>query len=58
MGVIVGVVKYLVCVALFGILVYARALYLELKKAKSKLENAEETIKNLKEELQETKRNN
>ncbi len=55
MSVIIGVIKYLVYVAIFGTMLYARALYLELKATKSKLENAEETIKVLKEELQETK---
>lgn len=41
--------------ALLCLMVYARALYLELKATKSQLKNAEEIIKALKEELQDTR---
>ena len=54
MGVIVGVIKYLVIVAVLGTIVYARGLYLELKKTKIELEKAEDVIKELKEALQES----
>ena len=57
MGVIIGIIKHFVNVAVLGTMVYARALYLELKTTKSKLKNAEETIKALKEELQEQQNN-
>lgn len=53
MSVILNVVKYLIAVAVIGTMFYARGLYLELKATKAKLKTAEETIKDLKEELQE-----
>ena len=53
MGVIESVIEYLICLAVVGTLCYARGLYLELKSTKEKLQNAQETIKELKEELQE-----
>lgn len=53
MGVIGGVIKYLILVAIVGTMVYARGLYLELKETQGKLQKAQETIKDLKEELQE-----
>ena len=53
MNVILGVIKYLALVAVFGTIVYARGLYLELQETKATLKRAEDTIKELKEELQE-----
>ena len=53
MSVIVSVIKYIILVAVVGTLFYARGLYLELKATKAKLKSAQETIKDLKEELQE-----
>lgn len=53
MRVIISVIKYLISAAVVGILIYTRGLYLELKSTKEKLQNAQETIKELKEELQE-----
>lgn len=53
MGAIIGVIKYLIGVAVFGTMIYARGLYLELQTTKDKLKKSEETIKELKEELQE-----
>ena len=55
MSVIISVIKYLVGVAVFGTIVYARGLYLELQKTKDKLKKSEETIKELQEELQEAR---
>lgn len=51
MGVIIGVIKYLAIVAAFGTMMYARVLYLELKTTRDKLQKAQETIKDLTEEL-------
>lgn len=53
MTVVISVIKYLIGVAVFGTMIYARALYLELQTTKEKLKKSEETIKELKEELQE-----
>lgn len=53
MSVIVSVVKYLLVVAVVGTLFYARGLYLELKTTKAKLQDAQETIEDLKRELNE-----
>ena len=53
MSVIVSVIKYLILVAVVGTVIYARGLYLELKTTKAKLKEAEDKIKDLKEELQE-----
>ena len=51
MGAIIGVIKYLIYVAVLGTMVYARALYLELQKTKDKLKKSEETIATLEDEL-------
>ena len=51
MGAVIGVIKYLINVAVLGTMVYARGLYLELQTTKEKLKKSEETIKELKEEL-------
>lgn len=53
MSVIISVIKYLIGLAVFGTMLYARGLYLELQTTKDKLKKSEETIKELKEELQE-----
>ncbi len=53
MSAIIGVIKYLIGVAVLGTMIYARGLYLELQTTKDKLKKSEETIKELKEELQE-----
>ena len=53
MSLILEVIKYLALVAVFGTMVYARGLYLELQKTKAKLKKAEDTIKELTEELQD-----
>ena len=51
MGVVIEVVKYLIYVAVLGMMVYARGLYLELQTTKGELKKAEETVKELTEEL-------
>lgn len=53
MGTILSIIQYLAIVAVAGTMFYARGIYLELKTTKAKLEDAKETIKGLKEELQE-----
>lgn len=58
MGVIVGVIKYLILVATIGTMFYARGLYLELKATRDKLQKAQEAIEDLKEELQKSRNRN
>lgn len=50
---IVSIIQYLVTVAVVGTMFYARGLYLELKTTKAELQNAQETINDLKTELNE-----
>ncbi len=51
MGAIIGVIKYLIYVAAFGTMIYARGLYIELQTTKDNLKKSEETIARLKGEL-------
>lgn len=53
MGVVWGVIKYLVAVAVFGAILYAISLHKELKSTEAKLKNAQQTISELREELEE-----
>lgn len=53
MNVLIGLIKYLVYVAVFGTMIYARGLYLELKSTKEELEQAKAAVKYLEKELQE-----
>lgn len=53
MNLFISIIKYLVAVAVFGTMLYARGLYLELKSKKEELEEAKATVKYLEKELQE-----
>lgn len=53
MGVVWGVIKYLIAVAVFGTILYAISLHKELKSTETKLKNAQQTISALSEELEE-----
>ena len=53
MGDILGVIEYIAVVTVVGTMMYARGLYLELKKTKEKLQEAQATIECLEEELEE-----